>query len=143
MTNLASKTAASGESKERMRTRKYRALMAAAIGIAFIFSFVIRRIWPTGNRFGDVLTADFAITCAVFILLLGVCLAFLYHRIIDEQEERAALWGMTIGFHFLSFGGFAWLFLVSANLVPLFSFAWLLAGSITLAGAVQFWLQYR
>lgn len=132
-----------GTARATQRSRRWWGLMLGSFAVVGVLSFIRHRIWPNGAILGDRLDPTFAIWGAALVLLLGGSLAIAYHRIIDEQEERAALWGMTVGFYMLAFGSLAWFLLHAAKLVPLTGFLFVFVASAIIAAAVQLWLQFR
>lgn len=141
MTNLVDE--GDGMSRVKVRNRRWWGLMAGILAVGAAGSLVFRQFWPRGIRLGEAVDPGQAIATSMFIAVFGAIAMFIYHRIIDEQEERAALWGMTVGFYTLMLGGFSWVLLASANLVALPSLIFVLLGSSLTAIAVQLWLQFR
>ena len=143
MTDLAAKDEGEGTRRVKRRNRRWWVLMLAPLVSMPFLHIVNRTFWPHGLMLNGALNPQFAIFGAVLGLISGLIFALVYHRIVDEQEERAALWGNTIGMYLLAFGGIAWFFLHAAKLVPLEGFlvVWLASGLV--AAAVQIWLQFR
>jgi hypothetical protein len=143
MTNMTANSDGKGTRRTKSRNRRWWALMLAPLAAIPILRFVHQTFWPKGVILAGALNPQFAIYSAALAVLNGLIFGVIYHRIIDEQEENSALWGMTIGFYLLAFGGIAWFFLAAAKLVPLVSFLAVWIGSATVAAAAQLWLQFR
>ncbi len=142
MTNLEDE-GGKGAARVKFRNRRWWGLMLGSIAVVGVLHVIARHIWRHGARVGDQIDPAFAISASIAIAVLGIGVAVIYHRIIDEQEERAALWAYTIGFYALLLGSGIWFFLFTAKLVPLTGFFIAFIGSCLIAAAVQLWLQYR
>ncbi|MCB2075237.1 MAG: hypothetical protein H6917_13215 [Novosphingobium sp.] len=133
-----------GERREKSRIRRWWAvILGAPLALPPIFYATHHLFWPDGPFLDGALNPRFAIVAAVSTCVLGLLVAVPYHRIIDEHEERSFLWGATVGFWLMAFGGFAWFFLVAAKLIPMASFLIFWLACILVGAAVQLWLQFR
>jgi hypothetical protein len=142
MTNLEGD--GNGVARVKLRKRRYWGLMLGFAAIMLGLSAIARILfWPDGPWNGDILDPQFAIWTSPVLLLLVSATMIIYHRIIDEQEERALLWGNTAGFYTLFFGGAIWSMFAAAKLVTPESvfLVWLVSGIFAIA--VQLWRQYR
>ncbi len=101
----------------------------------------------TAGIFSNEPIAPWLALVAAAVLGIGLILAtILYHRTVDEVEERAYLWGSSVAFHFLVTAvPVAWLLARGGWIAPLGTAAIgiILLVSVTLQAAVFLWLKYR
>ncbi|MDQ3077761.1 MAG: hypothetical protein M3Q83_02845 [Pseudomonadota bacterium] len=86
-----------------------------------------------------------AIAAAVFVALLGIAM-WLYHRAIDDHEERAYLWGSQIAYYFVSLAIPAWWLLSRGGIVPPLDFTAafsIVIISFVVQAAVWAWFKFR
>jgi hypothetical protein len=89
-----------------------------------------------------------AVAILLAVLVTGVFLAsiLLYHRVVDDHEERAYLWGSQVAYYFLILAFPAWWLLGRGGIVgPITTgsaFAAILI-SFVVQGAVWAWLKFR
>ena len=89
-----------------------------------------------------------AIAVLLAILVTGTFAAsvWLYHRAIDDHEERAYLWGSQVAYYFLILALPAWWLLERGGIVPAITtgvaFLAILV-SFLVQGAVWAWLKFR
>jgi hypothetical protein len=139
MTNLQVK----GEARVKFRNKRWWATMAGILLFAATGVKILGHVFGPQNLAEGRLDSQFAIWTSAFFTIVIILTALVYHRIIDEQEERAALWGMTLGFYAVSTGGFIWWFLARAGLVSPLSFIFVIIGGGLFGAAVQLWQQFR
>ncbi len=139
MTNLAS----NGESRVKFRNKRWWVSMAGCVLLAIIGLKGLE--YAYGMRVGapGKLDPQFAIAVSILMSFVVMVTGLVYHRIIDEQEERAALWGMTLGFYATTIGGFIWWFLARADMVSPFGFIYVILAGGVIGGAAQLWVQFR
>jgi hypothetical protein len=129
------------------RKRRYAFSMGIAVLLGLIVSLLIQAGSPgnaADNLFSNArISGALAWTVtALWVAGLAVSVA-IYHRSIDDHEERAYLWGGTAGFYAVVFAALPWWLLMRAGLAPpvdgmiIFLFA-MIANAI-----VYFWLKYR
>lgn len=89
------------------------------------------------------LTASFAIGASVlWVVGMAVCM-FLYHRAVDDHEERAWLWACVSGWYVFMFAAPVWWMLHRASLASPPDAMLLFIGTLIVNGAVWLWLKYR
>ena len=89
--------------------RRYWRMWGIVVGVSIPIGVALAILGFSGDRsepFSMVLTNApiaplTAILVAVVVIALLVTAAVYYHRAIDDHEERAYLWGSTIGYYFL------------------------------------------
>lgn len=88
---------------------------------------------------------DPAIALVITILsLILVCVStYFYHKNADEHEERAILWGSTIGAYATVTLGFAWMILNKGAILPEPSVLGLLGILCLSSFGPYLWLKYR
>lgn len=87
---------------------------------------------------------------AILIVIAGVAMLsaaiLIYHRTIDEQEERGYLWGSQIAYYFLSLALPTWWILQRGGLVPALTVGLaiaLLLFSFVIQAAIWAWFKFR
>ena len=95
------------------------AVLSLPLGIAL----AVFGLSDQGNGFSLVLSNDpispiLAILLSAAMTVLLVLAALVYHRTIDDHEERAYLWGSTIGYYFLILAFPLYWLLARGGLVP-------------------------
>lgn len=89
------------------------------------------------------LTANFAIGASIlWVVGMAVCMV-IYHRAIDDHEERAWLWGCVCGWYFFMFAAPVWWMLHRASLASPPDTMLLFIGTLIVNGVVWLWLKYR
>lgn len=100
-----------------------------------------------GNLFsGAPIEPVISVAIAVVLLLLMGAAMWLYHRAIDDHEERAYLWGSQIAYYFIALAMPAWWLLSRGGIVPPLDFAVaisLILTSFVVQAAVWAWLKFR
>ena len=131
------------------RRRKY----WIALGLAGVLGGIIGG-WlgadqPDGPAAGLVLlgnsplSVNFAIGASILWLAgMAVCM-IIYHRAIDDHEERAWLWACTAGWYTFMFAAPVWWVLHRASLAPPADAMLIFLGSLAVNGVVWLWLKYR
>ena len=87
-----------------------------------------------------------ALVLAALVSLFFVIVLILYHRAIDDHEERAYLWGSQLAYYFLIVAFPAWWLLERGGIVgPVTTGAAFIAilASFAVQGGVWAWLKYR
>lgn len=92
---------------------------------------------------GSPLTRNFAIGASIlWVAGMGLCM-LLYHRAIDDHEERAWLWACLAGWYSFMFSAPVWWVLHRASLAPPPDAMLLFLGSLVVNAVVWLWLKYR
>ncbi|MEO7603307.1 MAG: hypothetical protein ABIS39_08670, partial [Sphingomicrobium sp.] len=99
------------------------------------------------NPFSDTpIQTPIAILLAVLVTGFLAAAAALYHRTIDDHEERAYLWGSQVAYYFLFLTFPAWWLLERGGLVGSITTGGALGAllaSFLVQGAVWAWLKFR
>lgn len=124
------------------------ALLGIPIGIGMVLLGImdtpagdLERLFGTGT-IGPV-------TASLATILLAATLglaAWLYHRAIDDHEERAYLWGSQFAYYFVSLAIPAWWLLSRGGIVPPLEFAAafsIILVSFVIQAAVWAWFKFR
>ncbi len=121
-------------------------LLSTPIGI-LLGSISQRSGMAALNPFSD--TPISAVTAIVLVALItglaGLAIT-LYHRAVDDHEERAYLWGSQLAYYFLILAFPAWWLLERGGLVGAITTAGALGAilvSLVVQGAVWAWLKFR
>lgn len=89
------------------------------------------------------LPANFAIGSSV-VWVVGMAISLiLYHRSIDDHEERAYLWAGTAAWYTLTLAAPTWWVLHRASLAPAPDVMLLFLGALAVNAIVWLWLKYR
>lgn len=89
------------------------------------------------------LPANFAIGASI-IWVVGMAISlFIYHRAVDDHEERAYLWAGTAGWYTISLAAPTWWVLARAGLAPPADSMLIFAGALVVNLVVWLWLKYR
>lgn len=89
------------------------------------------------------LSANFAVAASVF-WVAGLAISMvIYHRAIDDHEERAWLWAGLAGWYAFIFPTPVWWLLHRADLVPRVDAMAIFALSLIVNAAVWLWLKFR
>ncbi len=130
------------------RQRRYRfaigfsAAIGAIIGAWMVFDQPAGRDSAT-MMFTGSLSPNFAIAASL-VWTLGLAIAMiLYHRAIDDHEERAWLWASLAGWYAFIFPTPVWWVLHRAALAPPVDAMMLFALSLIVNAAVWAWLKFR
>ncbi len=137
---------ASGYEKRYWRTW----LIVVALGVPVGMVLAMTTLTPGVNNFNPFASTPIAKPIAVLlaILVTGTFAASvaLYHRAIDDHEERAYLWGSQVAYYFLILALPAWWLLERGGIVPAITtgvaFLAILV-SFLVQGAVWAWLKFR
>jgi hypothetical protein len=101
---------------------------------------------PTTSVFTAPIAPGAAIALALMVTAACIAAIVLYHRAIDDHEERAYLWGSQLAYYFLIVAFPAWWLLERGGIVAGIStgtaFAAILISFVVQAG-VWAWLKYR
>lgn len=89
------------------------------------------------------LTANFAIGASILWLVGMLVSMAIYHRSIDDHEQRAWLWACTAGWYVVMFAAPVWWVLHRASLAPPADAMLLFLASLVVNGVVWLWLKYR
>ena len=127
-------------------------LWIALLGIPLGFGMVFLGIFdtPAGDLdrlfgTGAIGPATATASTAAFVALMGVAV-WLYHRAIDDHEERAYLWGSQFAYYFVSLAIPAWWLLSRGSVVAPLDFAVaisIILISFVIQGAVWAWFKFR
>ena len=89
------------------------------------------------------LPANFAIGASI-IWIVGMAISLiLYHRSVDDHEERAYLWAGTAAWYALTLAAPTWWVLARAGLAPPANAMLLFLGALAVNAIVWLWLKYR
>ena len=142
-----------GNKKSRRPMSPRRKLYAASIGLAGLVGAATGG-WMVASDPADgetglalaansPLTADFAIGASVlWVVGMAVCM-LLYHRAVDDHEERAWLWACVAGWYSIMFVTPVWWVLHRADLVAAPEAMLLFVISLIVNFFVWMWLKYR
>ena len=140
------KTSIRGEGELRESLHKRRVWQAAlvpglvAVGILFAVKQGLGgSIWLGPAQ----LDPAFAIAFGVVIALFTLIGALWHHRSIDELEERAILWGNTVGFYTVVASALIVEVLTMARLISPISHVMLMLGSLAAAVGTYLWVRFR
>ncbi len=98
---------------------------------------------PVTAMTSGALSPGFAIGASL-LWIAGLAIAMaLYHRSVDDHEERAWLWACVAGWYAFVFPAPAWWVLHRASLVPPVDIMTLFAFSLIVNAVVWLWLKYR
>lgn len=130
------------------RRKKYwLALVAAGVIGGIIGSWIVAD-QPAGRNAIEIassgaLSENFAIGASLFWTLgLALCMT-LYHRAIDDHEERAWLWAGLAGWYAFIFPAPVWWVLHRAELTPPVDAMLLFILSMVVNAVVYLWLKFR
>ncbi|WP_332820235.1 hypothetical protein [Sphingopyxis sp.] len=138
------------KAKRPMSPRRKRYL--TAIGLSGLIG-IIMGAWSQVDNFDEharfallnnsPLTPSFAIGASIlWIVGLIVCL-FIYHRAVDDHEERAYLWAGLAAWYTFVLSAPTWWVLHRADLAPPVDTMLLFLGAMLVNCAVWLWLKYR
>jgi hypothetical protein len=124
-----------------------------ALGLAGLFGGILGAWMQFAERDGPAagvallsnspLTPAFAVgASAVWVAGMIVSL-ILYHRAVDDHEERAYLWAGTAAWYAFTLAAPAWWVLARADLAPPPDAMLLFLGALAVNLAVWLWLKYR
>lgn len=137
---------ASGYEKRYWRTW----LIVMALGVPVGIVFAMTTLSPEAGSFNPFAASPIAKPIAVLLAILVTgtfaVAVTLYHRAIDDHEERAYLWGSQIAYYFLILALPAWWLLERGGIVPPIDTAvafWAILMSFLVQGAVWAWLKFR
>lgn len=139
-------SSASGYEKRYWRTW----LMVTALGVpvGMVLALSTRRHGLDSiNPFtSDPISASMAVLLAILVTGFFAAAVALYHRTIDDHEERAYLWGSQLAYYFLVLAFPAWWLLERGGIVGPITTAVALVAilvSFLVQGAVWAWLKFR
>ncbi|MBR2173487.1 hypothetical protein [Sphingopyxis sp.] len=131
------------------RQRRYRFALGFAAVVGGIVGGWMVADQPKGGDYGPEvifngpLSASFAIGAALlWVLGLAISIA-IYHRAIDDHEERAWLWAGLAGWYAFIIPAPVWWVLHRADLAPPADAMLLFVLSMVVNGIVWLWLKYR
>jgi hypothetical protein len=136
-------TLGEGEVRVRFRNKRWWGLMLGSLGAILATSGILHSVFEPDQLVAGKPNPQFAIWASIFIVAITLIVGIIYHRIIDEQEEHAYLWGMTMGYYVLAPGSLVYWLLFNAGLIPASGFMFILLASALVAIAVQLRLQFR
>ncbi|MDP3905935.1 hypothetical protein [Novosphingobium sp.] len=100
MTRPDPNSAIPGEQRARLRQRRvWRAMLLPGLAAVAVLYAVRQGLGGSIYTAPGQIHPTFAIVFSVVVALFALIGAFWHHRAIDEQEERAILWGNTVGFY--------------------------------------------
>ncbi len=137
---------ASGYAKRYWRT--WLVVTALGVPVGMVFAMSSHRNDPHAfNPFtSDPMSPSVAVLLAVLVTGFFAVAVWLYHRTIDDHEERAYLWGSQIAYYFLILAFPAWWLLERGAIVGPITTAvafWAILISFLVQGAVWAWLKFR
>lgn len=89
------------------------------------------------------LPTNFAIGASIIWVVGMIVSLVIYHRAVDDHEERAYLWAGTAGWYTITLASPAWWVLARAGLAPPADAMLIFAGALVVNCAVWLWLKYR
>lgn len=141
-----------GKSAKRpMSPRRKRYL--TALGISGVIGGILG-VWlqldnPDGPSAGfalvsnSPLTPGFALGASILWTIGLILCLFLYHRSVDDHEERAYLWAGLAAWYTFALSAPTWWVLHRADLAPPADAMMLFLGALIVNAAVWLWLKYR
>ena len=140
MMNHKPDAVADGESRSRQRQRRvWRALLIpAAVAVLVLHAARSGLVGARGTT-----SPAFAVTFVLVIALFTIVGAIWHHRVVDEQEERAILWGNTVGFYTAIMLAMSADALAMAGLAGRYSHVAVLAGALGASLCTYLWHRYR
>lgn len=136
----------SGEDRARRRQRRVWTAVLLPGLVAFALLMAVRTWMGVPLGFGLSVwrpTPGFAVLAVVVTVIAVAVGAIWQHRVIDEQEERAILWGGTVGFYVALVSAMAADAFRMANLIPAVPHLAVLAGSLVAAVLTYAWVRFR
>ena len=134
--------------KRPMSPRRKR--YAMGLGLALVVGAVLGAVMQRGET-GDAmtifsnapLTPGFAMGAA-FLWVVGMVVSLaIYHRSVDDHEERAYLWAGLAAWYTFTLSAPTWWVLHRASLAPAPDLMLLFAGALVVNLIVWLWLKYR
>jgi membrane protein YdbS with pleckstrin-like domain len=131
--------------------RRYRRMWLILIALGVPLGFLLAMAVDSGPQAAEIfsnspITPFAAIACAAGILVVTAVSMLLYHRVVDDHEERALLWANSGAYYALSVAlPAAWL-LARGGIIPpvgMGTAVLLLLGSFIVQYAIWLWLKYR
>ncbi|KTE20447.1 hypothetical protein ATE67_09280 [Sphingopyxis sp. H050] len=124
-----------------------------ALGLAGLFGGILgawMQVAQSGGSASDLamlsngpLPTNFAIGASI-IWVVGMILSLiLYHRSVDDHEERAYLWAGTAAWYTITLAGPTWWVLHRASLAPTPDLMLVFVGALAVNLLVWLWLKYR
>ncbi|MDQ3078939.1 MAG: hypothetical protein M3R03_02945 [Pseudomonadota bacterium] len=99
--------------------------------------------WLFGS--GEIGPVAASMATGAFVIILGLAV-LLYHRTIDDHEERAYLWGSQIAYYFVAFAIPAWWLLSRGGILAALDFAAafsIILVSFVVQAAIWAWFKFR
>ena len=137
--------------KRTLSPRRKRYLTAIGLSLAMggLIGLWTRAVRPDTRDtaflfFGSpTLTASFAIGASVlWVLGMTICVP-LFHRAVDDHEERALLWAGLAAWYAFALAAPVWWLLCRASLLPPVDAMLLFAGSLIVNAIVWLWFKFR
>lgn len=130
------------------RQRRYRFALGFAAVVGGTLGGWMVADQPAGRdgietAFTGSLSASFAIGASLFWVLGLAISMIIYHRAIDDHEERAWLWAGLIGWYAFIVPAPAWWVLHRADLAPPVNAMLLFSLSLIVNAVVWLWLKFR
>ena len=133
-----------GELRESMQKRRvWRAALVPGLAAVTILYAVKQGLGGSIWLGPAQLDPAFAIAFGVVIALFTLIGAMWHHRSIDELEERAILWGNTVGFYTVVASALIVEVLTMARLISPISHVMLMLGSLAAAVGTYLWVRFR
>ena len=141
---MTDNTIASGEERAKRRSRRYALAMIVPPVAAVALLELARRTIGGGERGIDMLQNPTMATIMAAIIVIGTAIAAIWqHRVMDEQEERAMLWGNTVALYCVIAFGFAADILAWAGMVQPIAHMALVVACLVPGIATLLWLRFR
>lgn len=140
-----------GKIKRPMSPRRKRYFLA--LGLAGLFGGILGA-WMQFASPGDPtvgfallgdspLTPNFAIGASILWIVGMIVSLVIYHRAVDDHEERAYLWASTAAWYAITLAAPTWWVLARAGLAPSPNAMLIFLGALVVNCAVWLWLKYR
>ncbi|WP_052071709.1 hypothetical protein [Sphingopyxis sp. MWB1] len=130
-----------GQARPRWSARK-KLYWTSLIG-AGLLGVVIGVVNPRPYLDAGALTQSSAIALSAAWIVGLLLVMVLYHRAVDDHEERAMLWANSASWYFLFLAAPVWWLLHRGGLVPPIDLVALFFASIIVNAAVWAWLKFR
>lgn len=131
------------------RRKRYLTAIGFSVAIGGLIGIWSRTVSPGGADAAPlflgnpVLTASFAIGASA-LWVIGMAIGIpLFHRAVDDHEERALLWSGLAAWYAFAFAAPVWWLLHHADLAPPVDAMLLFAGSTIVNLTAWLWLKFR
>lgn len=144
MTRPEPNPALPGEQRARLRQQRvWRAMLVPGLAAVAVLYAVRQGLGGSIYDAQGQVHPTFAIVFSVVVALFALIGAIWHHRAIDEQEERAILWGNTAGFYTVIPSAMIVETLTIARLIEPVSHVTMMLGALAVSVATYLWVRFR